>query len=98
MEKNNLTSILSEKMKREEGDVKVLLEGFSNLLREKFEASEMIALPGFGKFIPNKIVEHIETDATTGRRSLVPPCVVLEFEPSTILKTKIAEKGGNNGE
>lgn len=97
MEKNNLTSILSERMKRDKEDVKVLLEGFSNLLKEKFEVSETIALPGFGKFIPNKIDEHIKTDVASGHRTLVPPRVVLDFEPSTILKTKIVEKGGNDG-
>ena len=97
MSKTDLSNELANRLNREVDDVKALLEGFASTVRSRCGENRTVALPGFGNFIPQKEDEHIEVDATTNRRVLMPPRVSLRFEPSTILKSKIAEKGGQDG-
>ena len=56
----------------------------------------MVAIPGFGEFVPVKDDERIELDKESGKRMLLPPMVRLTFEPSSILKSKISANGGGD--
>lgn len=97
MENKEFIAELSKRIERPESDVIALVEGFANILKEKCGALESVAIPGFGKFSGEKIMERIETDLDTGKKTLFPPEVKLQFEPSTILKNKISGKGGDDG-
>lgn len=97
MSKTDLSNELANRLNRDVDDVKALLEGFAAMVRSCCGENQTVAMPGFGNFVPRKEDEHIEVDATTNRRMLMPPRVMLHFEPSAILKSKIAEKGGADG-
>ena len=97
MENKQFIAELSKRIGRPESDVIALVEGFANILKEKCGALESVAIPGFGKFSGEKIMERVETDLDTGKKALFPPEVKLQFEPSTILKNKISGKGGDDG-
>lgn len=97
MENKEFIAELSKRIERPESDVIALVEGFANILKEKCGALESVAIPGFGKFSGEKIMERIETDLDAGKKTLFPPEVKLQFEPSTILKNKISGKGGGDG-
>ena len=97
MENKEFIAELSKRIGRPESDVIALVEGFANILKEKCRALESVAIPGFGKFSGEKIMERVETDLDTGKKTLFPPEVKLQFEPSTILKNKISGKGGDDG-
>lgn len=97
MENKEFIAELSKRIGRPELDVIALVEGFANILKEKCGALESVAIPGFGKFSGEKIMERVETDLDTGKKTLFPPEVKLQFEPSTILKNKISGKGGDDG-
>ena len=86
-----MIDVLSIRLERKPEDIIALLDGFSSLLREKCGEMYTVAVPGFGQFAPVKELERVEI-GDDGRRVLFPPCVVLNFEPSAILKAKIAGK------
>lgn len=88
---------LSRRIDRSKEDADVLVEGFATLLKERCGDLDSIAIPGFGKFSGGKKLERIERDKESGKRTIYPPEIRLQFEPSAILKTRIAEKGAANG-
>lgn len=88
---------LSKRLERDATDVNVLVEGFSSLLKDKCGALECIAIPGFGKFAGEKHLEHVEVSQETGKRTMYPPQIRMEYVPSAILKSRMEEKGGADG-
>lgn len=52
-------------------------------------AGNDVAIPGFGKFTPEKTDEYIARDLTSGSTYLFPPRITVNFLPGTRLK-----KGG----
>lgn len=93
MEKLDLSKELSDRLQRDGEDIKVLLKGFADLVKDLLVESKNVALPGFGKFVAVKTDEHIVIDKETGKRMLYPPKVEVAFEQSSILKAKLAKKG-----
>ena len=91
MEHKSLVNALAKRLNREPKDVTALIEGLSATLRDKLCDNNIIAIPGFGGFEPVKEDESIQTDLSTGKRMLIPPCISLKFNPSSILKRKFAE-------
>ena len=89
---------LAMRLGRSDTDVAALMEGFSSMLKDRCGALDTIAIPGFGKIAGEKLMEHVGTDLSTGKRVLYPPEIRLAFEPSMLLKTHIAEKGDSDGE
>ena len=96
MDSNAFVVALSEKLERKPDDIKILIDGFSSLLKEKCGDLTTVAIPGFGEFVPVKADERVEYDAESGKRMLLPPKVSLTFEPSSILKSKVFAKGGSD--
>lgn len=47
---------------------------------------ESVAIPGFGSFTPVKHEERVETDAESGRRTLLPPHIAVNFIPGSKLR------------
>lgn len=66
-----------------------LVEGLSVVFREAGADLDSIAIPGFGTFRSAKTEERVVTDETTGERTLLPPAIALEFQPSIVLRKKL---------
>ena len=62
------------------------LAALAATLRERCCALDTVAIPGFGSFIAEKNDEHVETDAATGRRRLIPPHISVRFNPGSKLR------------
>ena len=95
MDKDTFIKTLSGRLERKPEDIKILIDGFSSLIKEKCGNLSTVAIPGFGEFVPVMDEERVELNAD-GKRMLLPPRVRLTFEPSSILKAKISEKGEGN--
>lgn len=91
-----LVDELAQRLERSTDDVNTLIDGLSAVLKSTCGELGTIAIPGFGKFVGTKHLEHIE-ETTDGKRVIFPPQITVEFEPSTILKNNIAEGGAANG-
>ena len=68
-----------------------LIEGLSMILRDSCGNMDMVAIPSFGSFIPEKEDERVSIDLETGKRMLYPPQINLKFKPSAILRKRFNE-------
>lgn len=91
MNNKQLIIELSNRLNRDEKDVSILLDGFTNLLKESFSNLDSVAIPGFGELEVQKNEEKISVDAISGKRILYPPCVEVKFKNSSLLKKKLSE-------
>ncbi len=91
MNNKQLIIELSNRLNRDEKDVSILLDGFTNLLKEAFSNLDSVAIPGFGELEVQKNEEKISVDAISGKRILYPPCVEVKFKNSSLLKKKLSE-------
>lgn len=92
MDNKGFVATLSRKLAREPKDITALIEGLAASFRENCGNMDSIAIPGFGTFEPVKEDERVSADLSTGKRLLLPPQIVLEFHPSSILCKKLNEK------
>lgn len=68
-------------------------EAFCTLLGNTLAAGDSISIPSFGNFEPRKRNERIMAHPSVkGKRLLVPPKIVVNFKPSTLLKNRINSK------
>lgn len=73
-----------------------LLESFTALLESSLAAGESVSIPSFGNFEPRKRNERIMSHPSSpGKRLLVPPKLVVNFKPSTVLKNKVNKVEGD---
>ena len=91
MNNKQLITELSRRLNRDEKDVSILLNGFTNLLKETFSNLDSIAIPGFGELGALKEEEKISVDAISGKRKLYPPSIEVKFKNSSLLKKKLLE-------
>ncbi len=96
MDTNAFINALSGKLERKPDEINILIGGLSSFLKENCADLSVVAIPGFGEFVPVKDDERIELDKESGKRMLLPPRVRLTFEPSSILKSKISANGGGD--
>lgn len=80
---------LSKRLNREPSEVSTLVEGLSVIFREAGSELDSIAVPGFGTFKSAKDEEKVVTDETTGERTLYPPVIHMDFQPSIVLRKKL---------
>lgn len=80
---------LSELTGRENSDVDALVEAFSIILRDSCTELDSVAIPTFGTFVPVKHNEEVVTDLSTGKRMLMPPEIVIEFHPGSMLQKRL---------
>ena len=90
MNRNFITG-LSGRIGRDKKSTQALIEALRAGLIQAGSALKSVAIPGFGTFRPEKHLEKVSRDLSTGRAVLLPPEVVLEFSPASKLR-KIAEK------
>lgn len=91
MENKELINTLSKKLSRDNKDVSALIEGLSMILRDSCGNMDMVAIPSFGSFIPEKEDERVSIDLETEKRMLYPPQINLKFKPSAILRKRFNE-------
>lgn len=61
----------------------------SQCIAESVDESTPLSIQGFGNFEVRKKMERIVVNPSTKKRLLIPPKLVLNFKPSTILKERI---------
>lgn len=67
---------------------KAFLDTLTELMEATIAAGDTISIPSFGNFEPRKRNERMMSQPN-GRRLLIPPKLVVNFKPSTILKDKV---------
>lgn len=88
---NNILNELSDRIGRDKKSTQALLEALRSALIQTARELKSVAIPGFGTFTPEKRMEQVSRDLSTGRAILLPPEVVIEFSPASKLR-KIAGK------
>lgn len=89
MDNKTLIENLSEQTGIERDVVQEMLGEFYAELSQRCTEMDTLVVPGFGQFEPKKRKERISVHPSTGRRLLVPPKLVVNFKPSSVLKNKI---------
>lgn len=56
---------------------------------KSFEVGDSVQITGFGTFDIKKRMERVMVNPATGLRMLVPPKLVLNFKPTSTIKTHI---------
>ncbi|MBD5239106.1 MAG: HU family DNA-binding protein [Bacteroidales bacterium] len=87
----NFTQELSLRIGRDKKSTQALIEGLQKAMIQYCGEEESVAIPGFGTFSAVKHPERISTDLSTGKTMLMPPEIIVEFQPASKLR-KIAEK------
>ena len=90
MDNKTIINNLSKKLDREPKEISALIDGLAAIIKEKCGNLSEIAIPGFGAFVPTKEDEKVITDLSTGKKILLPPQITLNFEPSIVLRKKVA--------
>ncbi len=88
MDTKQLTSILAEKTGLTPAAAGTVLTAFNEIISENCARLNSVALPGFGTFSPTKTDEYIVADPDGGR-TLMPPAVKVQFNPSIVLRKKL---------
>lgn len=83
---------LSERTGRSAQEVETLIDGLSEIIKDRCSKMDSIAIPGFGTFEPRKRVERVNVHPTTGKKILIPPKISLSFKMSAVLKNKLRSK------
>jgi nucleoid DNA-binding protein len=86
MQHKELVDTLSKSLGRSKSDINKLLEALSNVITERCSELDSISVPRFGTIEAVKHNESIEVDNETGKRTLLPPRVEMQFSASNILK------------
>ena len=84
-----LVDTLSKSLNRSKGDVNKLLEALGNVVVERCSELDSISVPRLGTIEAVKHNETIETDPTSGKRTLMPPRVEVLFTTSNVLKKRL---------
>lgn len=90
MDNKTFTSRLANLLDREPSEVTTLIEGLSTVFKQVGADLDSVAIPGFGTFKSLKKDEEIVVDSVTGKRTLLPPAVTMEFQPSVVLRKKLS--------
>lgn len=75
---------------RDARETATITDALSKLMSEIGSELDSVAVPGFGTFSSVKTDESIVTDPATGERTLVPPAITMHFQPSVVLRKKLA--------
>lgn len=88
MNNKEFTSELSRRLGYTVKDTSELISSLLSDMTQQLEEGNVIAVQGFGTFEVKKKAERISVNPTTKQRMLVPPKLVLNYKPSTLLKDK----------
>lgn len=79
---------LSRRSEQSTRDVGDMIFTLTQIMTEKWQDNDSIAIQNFGAFEIRKKSERISVNPVSKQRLLVPPKIVLTFRPSTMLKDK----------
>lgn len=89
MNNKDLITQLSIRLGKNSKDVQQLMDFFVNELAEQLSEDNSLSIQGFGTFEVKKKLERIVTNPNTKHKMLVPPKLILNFKPNSVLKEKI---------
>ncbi len=89
MDSKAFTSKLARNLGEDPHRVASMVDAFATILRRSATNLTAVAIPSFGTFSPVKLDEEIVTDHSTGKRMMLPPQIVVEFQPAAMLRKKI---------
>lgn len=69
-----------------------IIEALIDIIGQHASELDTMAVPAFGTFEPKKRAERVNVHPATGKRTLLPPKIVLTFKPSAILKQRISKR------
>lgn len=69
-----------------------IIESLIEIIGQHGAEMDTMAVPAFGTFEPKKRAERVNVHPASGKRTLLPPKIVLGFKPSAILKQRISKK------
>ena len=90
MDSKTFNSRLADMLNRTTDETSTLTDAICKLLAETGSELDSIAIPGFGTFTTAKTDESVITDPATGKRTLMPPCIKMSFQPSVVLRKKLS--------
>ena len=91
MDNRSFINRLAKSLDSDAKETARLTVALNSIIGESIAENCDVALPGFGSFESVKKEDYIETDPETGQRTLVPPCIKIEFKPGSRLKKAIAK-------
>ncbi len=80
---------LAEKLDRPVADIDALEKGLATVIRQCMAEMDTVAVPTFGAFSAKVQPDSVSTDLSTGRRILLPPEAVIEFNPGGMLLKRL---------
>ena len=84
-----LVDKLSKSLGRNKSDINKLLEALGNVVVERCSELDSISVPRLGTIEAVKHNESIDIDPSTGKRTLMPPRVEMQFTISNVLKKRL---------
>jgi len=93
MNKTNLIKKLSEKMKIQSREAKVVVDYFFDAMKEGLEKGERIEIRGFGSFVMRQYSGYKGRNPKTGEIVDVPPKKVPYFKVGKGLKDLVNKQG-----
>lgn len=84
-----LVDKLSKSLGRNKSDINKLLEALGNVVVERCSELDSISVPRLGTIEAVKHNETIDIDSSTGKRTLMPPRVEMQFTISNVLKKRL---------
>jgi nucleoid DNA-binding protein len=84
-----LVDKLSKSLGRNKSDINKLLEALGNVVVERCSELDSISVPRLGTIEAVKHNETIENDPNTGKRTLMPLRVEMQFTTINVLKKRL---------
>lgn len=89
MDSKQFITALAERSGHATATANILVEKLTSALVDFGMELDAVAVPGFGTFTTSKHDEMIIEDRSTGKRTLLPPEIRMEFKPSILLRKKL---------
>ena len=91
MNTSQLISELSQRLDIPKVKTEELLEGVVSIIAQQLNENNIIAIQHFGTLELKKKGERVNVHPVTGKRTLIPPKLTVNYKPSLSLKGKIKE-------
>ena len=88
MNNKEFTSELAKRLGYTTKETSELMTKLINTMSQQLEDANTISIYGFGTFEVKKKTERISVNPTSKQRLLIPPTLVLNFKPSSLLEDK----------
>lgn len=89
MNEKEFIDALSAKTDIDDKRISKLMSSVADIVSSNLQEGKDVTIQGFGVFETKKKMEKIEVNASTGKRILFPPKLLVGFRPSSLLKERI---------